>query len=303
MKSRRKLKKSLNGQMAFQLMLLPGMVFLLLFHYFPMFGLLMAFQDYIPAKGILYSAWVGLDNFKFMFSLSDSRKIFVNTLFIAVFKIILSMLVPVVFALLLNELRLKTFKKTVQTIVYFPHFLSWAVLATVVSNMFSIEGPINSALSFFGAERILFLASNIWFRPIIILTDSWKEFGYGAIIYLVALTAIDPGLYEAAAIDGANRFQQVLHITLPSIIPTIVMMLTLSLGNILNAGFDQIFNLYNPLVYETGDIIDTYVYRIGVLQMQYSFSTAVGLMKSAIGFTLIFTVNKLSKRFMKTSIF
>ena len=236
-------KKLFTGKMAYHWMLLPGMLFLLLFHYIPMAGILMAFQNYVPAKGILHSSWVGLSNFEYMVSLNNSRQIFINTLVIAISKILLNILVPVLFAILLNEIRKRTFKKTVQTIVYLPHFLSWAVLATVVTNMFSLEGPVNALASFLGFDPVLFLASNIWFRPVMILTDCWKEFGYSSIIYLAALTSIDPGLYEASAIDGAGRFKQTLYITLPSLLPTIFLMLVLGMGNILNAGFDQIFNM------------------------------------------------------------
>nr|WP_223285305.1 ABC transporter permease subunit [Paenibacillus sp. PL91] len=284
-------------------MLLPGMIMLFIFSIVPMFGAVMAFQRFIPAKGIWGSDWVGFANFTYMFQLPDSKQIFLNTIVIAIGKIILGLLVPIVFALLLNEVRLKVFKSTVQTIVYLPHFMSWVVLGTMLSMIFSYDGMVNGLLEFLGLERIMFMASNTWFRPLLILTDTWKEFGYGTIIYLAALTAINPALYESAALDGANRWKQIRSITLPGIFPTIVLLGTLSLGNVLNAGFDQVFNLYNPLVYETGDIIDTFVYRMGLINMQYSFATAIGLMKSVISFVLIILSYKLAAKYAGYKIF
>ena len=287
----------------FHLMLLPGMIILLLFVFIPLVGSLMAFQNYVPAKGLLGSKWVGLENYKFIFSLPDGRQVFVNTLVIAFAKLVMNIFVPVTFAILLNEITAKMFKRTFQTIVYLPHFLSWVVLATVVTNMFSLEGPFNAVVTMFGGEPIQFLASNSWFRKVIVGTDVWKEFGYNSVVYLAALTGIDPGLYEAANIDGANRFKQIWHITVPALLPTVVLMTALNLGNILNAGFDQIFNLYNPIVYETADIIDTYVYRIGMVERQYSIGAAVGLLKSVISFALILGANKCAKKATGSGIF
>lgn len=295
--------KNKKEQAAFHLMLLPGMLILLVFSFIPMFGIVMAFQNFVPAKGLFGSPWVGLEHFQFMFSLPDSSQIFANTLIIAIGKIVFHMIVAVVFALLLNELHAASVKKAVQTVVYLPHFLSWVVLSTVVINMFSYEGPVNQLLTMMGGKPVLFLASNTWFRPVVIATDVWKEFGYNSIIYLAALTGVDPGLYEAANIDGANRWKQTLHITLPALLPTLLMMCILNMGSILSAGFDQIYNLYNPLVYETGDIIDTYVYRVGLVQRQYSLGTAVGLLKSAVSFILIVGSNTLADRFAQIRVF
>lgn len=283
----------LKKQMYYHLMLLPGMLFLLIFTFVPMGGIVMAFQNFVPAKGILGSKWVGLNNFRFLFTLKDSKQIFTNTIVISFGKILLGILIPVIFSLLLHEIKHQRYKKYVQTVVYLPHFLSWVVFATIVDMIFSFDGPINQLVTMMGKEPIMFLGSNIWFRRIMIFTESWKEFGYGSIIYLAALTGIDPGLYEAASIDGANRFHRLLHITIPGIMPIILIMLTMALPNILNAGFDQIYNLYNPLVYETGDILDTYVYRVGMVQRQYSLGTAVGLIKSIVGMVLILIANKL----------
>ena len=284
-------------------MMLPGMIMLFLFVFVPLFGSLMAFQNYVPAKGVFGSKWVGFDNFKFIFSLPDSRQVFINTLVIAFAKLLFNIVVPVMFAILLNEITVSVCKKFFQTVVYLPHFLSWVVLATVVTNMFSFSGPFNSIITALGGEPIQFLADNNWFRKVIVATDVWKEFGYNSVVYLAALTGIDLGLYEAASIDGANRFKQTLHITLPSLLPTIILMTALNLGNILNAGFDQVFNLYNPIVYETGDIIDTYVYRIGMVERQYSIGTAVGLFKSIISFLLIMGANKGAKKLTGSGIF
>ncbi|NLL76040.1 MAG: sugar ABC transporter permease [Clostridiales bacterium] len=290
-------------QWYYHLMMLPGMIFLIIFNFIPMFGIVMAFQDFSPAKGILESRWIGLDNFKFIFGLKESRQIFSNTIIISFGKILLGILIPVCFSLLLNEIKAQFFKRMVQTIVYMPHFLSWVVFAAVVQGIFSYDGPINALLMAVGVEPVMFLGSNQWFRTIMVTTDSWKEFGYGSIIYLAALTGIDPGLYEAASIDGAGRWKRLLHITLPGIMPIILIMLTMALPNILNAGFDQIFNLYNPLVYKSGDILDTYVYRVGMLKRQYSLGTAVGLIKSVVGMILILAANKLVTTFSDRRMF
>lgn len=297
-------KKWLNNeQLIFHLMLLPGMIVLAIFVFLPLIGSVMAFQNYVPAKGILGSNFVGFENFKMIFTFPDSVQVFINTLVIALGKLVWNGIIPVIFAILLNEMSGKIWKRTFQTVVYLPHFLSWVVLATVVTNIFSLEGPVNGMLGMFGVEPIQFLADNHWFRHVIIGTDVWKEFGYNSVIYLAALLGIDPGLYEAASIDGASRIKQIFKITLPCLLPTIVLMTALNLGNILNAGFDQVFNLYNPVVYETGDIIDTYVYRIGLVERQYSIGTAVGLFKSVISFLLILGANKMAKKTTGRGIF
>ena len=284
-------------------MMAPGMIFILIFNIIPLGGLMMAFQNFLPAKGLLGSKWVGLDNFKFMFQLPDSRQIFVNTLVIAVSKMLLNLLVPLVFALMLNAVRCKLLKRTLQTIVYLPNFISWVILGSIIADIFSKSGIINTLLSSIGIEPIIFMGSNTWFRPIVVLSDVWKGFGYNSIIFLAALARIDPTLYEASAIDGATKSKQLWYITLPSIVSTIVLVGTLSLGNVLNAGFDQIFNLYNPLVYRTGDIIDTYVYRMGLENAQFSLATAVGMMKSVISFVLIIISYKLAEKFANYRIF
>lgn len=295
--------KSKSFQKHYYLMLLPGMLWLFLFSIVPMFGIVMAFEDYNPGRGILGSAWVGLDNFVYMFQLNDSKSVIVNTLIIAVGKIILNLLVPLIFALLLNEITNLHFKKAVQTIVYLPHFLSWVIMATIVLGIFGYNGVVNTFIKMLGGGPRLFMGDAGVFRQILIGTDVWKEFGYNAVIFLAALTGIDPTLYEAAAIDGASRWKSMLHITLPAMKTTVVLLGVLSLGNVLNAGFDQVYNLYNPLVYSTGDIIDTWVYRLGLQNLQYSLATAAGLFKSGISFVLIVISYSLAYRFADYTVF
>ena len=294
-----------NQKYAYQyhLMLLPVMAFLVIFHILPMFGVIIAFEKFIPTRGFFGSEFVGLKYFQQMLKMSISWRIFRNTVVIAVWKIAMNMVVPITFSILLNEVRVEGFKRTAQTIIYLPHFLSWVVLAIPIMNIFAYDGVVNNIVRAFGGSPILFMSSNSWFRPILIMTDVWKEFGFGTIVYLAAITGIDPALYEAAVIDGATRGQRMLHVTLPGMLPTIVLLATRNIGNVLSAGFDQIFNLYSPAVYEVGDIIDTYVYRAGLLEMNYSLSTAVGLMKSAISIVLILTSNRLAYKLANYRIF
>lgn len=271
----------------YYIMLIPGLAWLLMFTIIPMFGNIIAFQDFNPVLGFFKSDWIAFDNFKYMFSLSDFRQILFNTMFIAVMKIIVRLLLPLIFALMLNEVMNTRMKRGIQTIVYLPHFLSWVILAGITMDLLSLNGPVNNFLELIHIKPILFLARSAYFRGILIISDAWKEYGYGAIIYIAALSSINPNLYEASAIDGATKLQQLWHVTLPGIKVTIILLATLSLGNVLNAGFEQIFNLYNPLVYSKGDIIDTWVYRTGIVNMDYGLATAVGIFKSLIGFILI----------------
>ncbi|MGF1994097.1 ABC transporter permease [Enterococcus casseliflavus] len=285
-----------RDQLFFLGMILPGIIFILIFSYGPMFGLLMAFQDYVPAKGVLGSEFVGFEHFRYLFSLPDIFLVTKNTIFIAFWKIIFNTIVPILFAILLNEVRVKWMKRSIQTIVYLPHFLSWVILASVVVNLFSLDGTVNQILQNIGVEPLNFLGSNQLFPRLLIGTDVWKSFGYSSIVYLAAITSIDPGLYEAATMDGASWSKKVWHVTLPGMMPFILLMTILSLPNILNAGFDQIYNLYSPVVYQSGDIIDTYVYRIGLIGRDYSLGTAVGLVKSVIGLFLIWSSNKIAEK-------
>ncbi|OUS73984.1 protein lplB [Paenibacillus sp. MY03] len=287
----------------YHLMLAPGILLLVLFSVVPMFGIVIAFQQYSPGRGIFHSEWTGLDNIRYMFQLRDSGLIFRNTLFIAIMKIAGNLAVPIVFALLLNELRMRLFKRIVQTVVYLPHFLSWVILAGILTDILGYKGLVNQLLSVFDIEPILFFASNKWFPAILIGSEVWKEFGFNTIVFLAALAGISPALYEAAALDGAGRWQRLRHVTLPGMLPVIVLLATLGLGNVLNAGFDQVFNLYNPVVYESGDIIDTYVYRSGLMDAQYGLATAVGLLKSVVSFVLIICSYVLASRFANYRIF
>lgn len=264
----------------YYIMLIPALLWLFFFSIVPMFGIVMAFQDYNPGQGILHSKFVGLANFEYMFQMSDITQVLRNTVVIAVGKIIGNIIIPLVFALLLNELALKKLKRPIQTIVYLPYFLSWVILAKIVLNIFGYTGPVNQIIEFFGGEAVNFFGEAKIFQPLVIGTDIWKGFGYNTVVYLAAILGVDGSLYEAAAVDGCGRFKRIWHVTLPGIKTTVALLAILSLGNILNAGFDQIYNLYNPLVYSTGDIIDTWVYRAGLQNLQYSLATAVGLFKS-----------------------
>ncbi|TDF91983.1 ABC transporter permease [Paenibacillus piri] len=284
-------------------MLLPGFMLVLLFSYGPMFGLVMAFQEFKPWLGFTGSSWVGLDHFKDMFMQGETRQIIWNTLIISILKIVAQLTASVLFALLLNEFRISWLKRSVQTLVYLPHFMSWVILGGILLDMLSVKGLANQLLAAFGVEPIFFLGSGSWFRFTVVLSAVWKEFGFGAIVFLAALAGINPSLYEAAAIDGANRWKQVLHVTLPSLTPMIMVVGTLSLGDILNAGFDQIFNLYSPLVYKEGDIIDTYVYRVALLSGSFSFGTAFGMLKSVVGLVLVVIGYRLAFKFANYRIF
>lgn len=272
-------------------MLLIPAFFVILFSYVPLYGLIIAFEDYNPGKGFLGSNWVGLKWFRMAMQMPDFPKIVRNTVVIALGKMIFTQLFAVLFALLINEVRNPLFKRTVQTVTYFPHFLSWVIIGGVFIDMLSTKGMINQAIKALGGRPIFFLGSNQWFQPMMVMLEVWKEFGYGAIIYLAAITSINPELYEAAKIDGASRVGQVWYVTIPGISVTIVMMATLALGGIMNAGFDQIFIMYNASVYETADILDTFIYRQGLVDSQYSLSTALGLFKSLIGATLLIVTN------------
>ncbi len=286
------------------LLLLPALLLVILFNYLPMGGLVIAFQDYKPWTGFANSPWVGWDNFRLLLDRPDSIQVIRNTAVIAIAKLLFSLVASVLFALLLNEVRQRLFKKAVQTIVYLPHFISWVVLSGVLIDVLAVKGIVNGLLQdLFGIEPVLFLANGDWFRITVVVSDIWKEFGFGTIIYLAAITSINPSLYEAALCDGASRFKQTLHITLPGMAPIIVLMMTLSLGNVLNAGFDQVFNLYSPVVYRTGDILDTLVYRLGLLDAQYGVATAVGLFTSVVSTCFIVVSYLCAYRFANYRIF
>lgn len=296
-------KKNWQKDWQLHLMILPGLLFILIFKYMPLGGITIAFKEFLPGKGIWGSPWVGLENFEYMLALPDTKRVMWNTLFIAAAKILINFPVPIIRSILLNEVKNHRFKRSVQTIIYLPYFISWVILAGIIQDLFAKEGLINQFLGIFGAEPVFFLGNKYAFLGVLIGTDVWKNFGYNTVVYLAAITGIDETLYEAAKIDGANRFQQIWNVTLPGIAPIVVLMMILNLGNVLNAGFEQIFNLYNPLVYETADIIDTFVYRISLVEANYSLGTAVGLLKSVVSFILIVTSYKIANKYSDYTVF
>ena len=280
-------RKRLRTEYPLYLMLLLPLLIILIYNYIPMGGVSIAFMKYLPAKGFFGSKWVGFKNFETLFTMPAFSRALGNTVIIAVFKIVLNIIVPVTITLMLNDLSSQKFKKGIQTIIYMPHFISWVMLTGIFTKLLSGTGVVNQMLGLLGMDPIIFLGDNKWFRFTLIFTYIWKEFGYGPIVYLAAVAGINADLYEAAEVDGAGHWQQTLHVTIPGIAPTIVMMSALSLGNVLNAGFDQVFNMYSPLVYETGDIIDTMVYRMGFENGNFGLSTAAGLFKSVISAALL----------------
>lgn len=301
------LAKNLRTEWPLHLFLLPAVILLLVFSYFPMVGILIAFQDYVPSKGwdiFFKSEWVWLDNFKYIMGMPGFWSAMRNTLTIAVQKIVVSIFVPLILALLLNEVKNALFKKSVQTLIYIPYFFSWVILGGILTDILSpVNGVVNQFLQFLGFEKVNFLGNPNTIQPVFIVTNIWKEVGYNTVIFLAALTSIDPALYEAASVDGAGYTKQMLHITIPSLVPMILLVTVLGMGNILNAGFDQVFNLYSPVVYDTADIIDTFVYRIGMDELQYSVSTAINLFKSVISIILISTSFHLAKKYAGYKIF
>lgn len=279
--------KRLKKDWPFHLLLLPGVILTFIFSYMPMYGLVMSFQDFNPGLGFLHSKWVGWANFQLVFSQPNFVKTIYNTLFISLFKIAIGVFSSVTFALLLNEVRNPFFKRLTQTIVYIPNFISWVIMAGIMYGILASDGIVNQLVGLFGGRPVQFLSNMKVFPWTIIWSDVWKTFGFGTVVYLAAITSIDPELYESAIIDGAGRWKQTLHITLPLLGPIIVLMTVLALGNVLNAGFDQVYNLYSPVVYSTGDIIDTYVYRLGLQNGKFSIGTAVGLFKSFVSMIMI----------------
>lgn len=298
-----KTKWNIKQNWSLHAMLIPGMLLLFIFSYLPMAGLVMAFQDFKPWDGFTGSPWVGLDNFRLMLQREDSVQVIWNTFIISGLKIVFGLLAPLIFSLLLNELRHMFFKRAIQTVVYLPHFLSWVILGGILKELLGFDGQVNQFVSLMGIEAIPFLSQGDWFRFTVVVSDVWKEFGFGTIIFLAALTAVNPSLYESAEIDGANRWKQTLYVTLPAIMPITIVLMALSLGNILNAGFDQIFNLYNGLVYDKGDVIDTFAYRVGLVGMQFGFATAVGMFKSIVSFIFIVAAYRLAYRLANYRIF
>ena len=283
-------------------MLLLPVIVLLVFSYTPMLGLLMAFQDFDIFSGFAQSPWMGMKHFSTLFSIQEFFNVLTNTLLISLYKILFYYPMPILLAIFLNEVSSSFFRRTVQTVVYLPHFISWAVVSGLVFDLLSNTGVINTIITGLGGNRINFMMKPEYFRTIVVLSAIWKEVGYGAIVYLAAITGIDPTLYEAAQIDGAGRVRRIIHITLPGMLPVCVLMLLLRLGTIMDANFEQIYTLLNPTVMDTGDVLSTYIHRNGLSQMQYSYATAAGLFNSVVSFTLVFVSNAISRRTLGRSI-
>jgi putative aldouronate transport system permease protein len=303
-------KNSLAGKLKvawrnrdYYVLLIPGLLFLLIFKYTPMYGIVIAFQDFNIFDGISGSHWVGLDQFSKLIHSEEFGQVFTNTLIISFYKIVLLFPVPILIALILNEVRLMFFKRVIQTIIYLPHFLSWVIISGLFITILSPSGGIvNNLIEQMGGKPISFFMSNDYFRSVVVATAGWKEVGWSAIVFIAAIAGIEQEQYEAASIDGAGRIRRMISISLPGIMPTILLMFILRLGSVLEAGTEQILTMYNPTVYETGDVIGTYVYRVGLGKMDYSFSTAVGLFNSVVGFILIMTGNYLSRKLLKRGI-
>lgn len=284
------------------LMALPVLAYYILFHYAPMYGASIAFKHYIPSRGIQASAWVGLKHFDSFFHSYYFERLIRNTLLISLYSIAFGFPAPILLALLLNEVKSSWYKRTVQTITYLPHFLSMTVICGMILNFFASSGAVNSILTALGGEKRAFLLDPSYFRSIYIGSDIWQGVGWGSIVYLAALSGIDPALYEAARIDGANRFHQAVHITIPGILPTIVVLFILRVGSMMNVGHEKIILLYNNMIMETSDVISTFVYRKGLLDANYSYSAAVGLFNSAINFGLVVLTNALSRAVKQTTL-
>jgi putative aldouronate transport system permease protein len=286
------------------MLMTPSLLYFLIFRYGPLWNAQIAFKDFRPLDGVWGSAWVGFEHFETFVNSFYFEQLIVNTVFFSTAKLALGLPMAVILAIALHETWLKRFRTIVQTAVYLPHFLSWVIMFGVLLTILSPgNGLINNIIEQLGGEPITFLTSPAWFRPVVILSDMWKETGWSTILYLAALLAISPDLYEAATVDGASHFQRIWHISIPGILPVIVMVTLLRLGNILDAGFNQIFVLYSVPVYSVGDIIDTWVYRQGILQFQFSLATAVGLFKGVIGLVLILCANQITRRIAQQGLY
>ena len=296
-KSKTNLIQNMKKYWPYYVMVLPGVIFFLAFKYIPMLGSVIAFQDYSVFKGILDSNWFELKHFKALVTYPDFRRIFTNTLVLGLCKTVLIFPIPVILSLMLNEVKNLKLKKAIQTAVYIPYFLSWVIVGGLVFDIFGVGGLFNNIRNFFGLDTVLSMQKESWFRPVYILSSIWKDAGWGTVVYLAAISGIDLALYESAAIDGASRFARMRYITFPLLIPTILTLFLLNIGSFLELGFEQVFNLLTPMTYSVGDIFDTYVYRVGIQQAQYSFTTAVGLFQSTIGLIMVVTFNKLANKF------
>ncbi|MBU8605826.1 sugar ABC transporter permease [Bacillus safensis] len=301
---RKRLLNQLLSQKFLYLMILPGLIYFIVFKYVPMWGLIIAFQDYQPFLGILGSEWVGFKHFIRLFTEPTFFILLKNTLILFAMNVVIFFPIPILLALLLNEVRLALFKKFVQTMIYIPHFMSWVIVVSLSFVLLTVDGGLmNELIAFFGGEKINFLLSQEWFRPMYILQVIWREAGWSTIIYLAAITAVDPQLYEAAKMDGAGRLRQMWHITLPAIKSVIVVLLILKIGDTLELGFEHVYLLLNATNRGVAEIFDTYVYTAGLKQGQFSYSTAVGLFKAAVGLILVMLANRLAKKFGEEGIY
>ena len=299
----RHITRVLNRDKYLLLLVLPVLLYYFIFHYIPMYGIVIAFKNFKPLLGILGSEWAGFKYFELFFDSPYFWRLLKNTFLLSIYSLLWGFPIPILFALMLNELREGLFKKSVQTISYLPHFISIVVIAGMITNFTSPQGGvINTMLGWFGMEPIHFLTESSWFRDVYISSSIWQSFGWSSIIYLAAISGIDPQLYEAAEMDGANRWQKMWRITLPCLVPTIVILLILNVGNLMDVGFEKINLLYNPTTYETADVISTYVYRQGILSADYSYSTAIGLFNNIINLVLLLSVNRISRKLSETSL-
>ena len=285
------------------LIALPGLAHFLIFKYIPIAGNIIAFQDYNLFSGVLHSKFVGFKHFIFMFNYPEFKMVLINTLKLGLYSIVFGFPAPLLLALLLNEIRLNWFKRTTQTLLYLPHFLSWVIVGGIFTELLSLDGIVNQAIVHFGGEAKSFLTEPKYFLEMLVSLGIWKEVGWSMIIYLAAMAGINPSLYEAAMVDGANRFKMAWHITLPSLVPAIVVLLLLRIGNLLDANVEQVLFFLNPLVREVGEVFDTYVYRVGLMGGQYSYTTAIGIFKAVIGIILVVGLNKLSRKTTGESIY
>jgi len=299
---KKKLRADWVRNRSLYVLVLPVIVFYILFNYKPIYGAIIAFQDYVPRLGISGSEWVGLENFKRFFSDIYFGRLMKNTLLLSVYDILFGFPAPIILALLLNEIHNKFFKNVTQTITYLPHFISMIVVCGMLTDFSLSTGLFNDIIEFFGGERHPLLQDPKLYRTIYIASGIWQQVGWGTIIYLSALAGVDSQLYEAAEIDGATKWKQTLHVTLPGIAPTIITMFILKIGKLMSMGYEKTILLYNPSTFETADIISSYVYRIGLLEQDWSYSTAIGLFNSVINFVLLILANKLSKKFSETSL-
>lgn len=294
----RNLHKNIYWRQRYLLLLLvPSMIFFIIFHYVPLYGVTIAFKDYQIKQGILGSPWVGLEHFRRLFAMESFWQVFKNTIVISAWKFIFGFPAPIIFAVLLNEIQHNVIKKPIQTISYLPHFISWVVLGGILTQLLSPStGPVNIIIKAFGGEPIYFLADPKWFRTVLVVSHVWKGIGWGSIVYLAALSGMNQEVHEAAIVDGATRIQRIIKITIPEITPIITIMLILGVGGLIKDDFDQVFNLYNSAVYSVGDVLSTYTYRAGLVNMEYSFATAVELFKNIISVTLVLTTNAICRR-------